>query len=461
MSEVKLTLYGGVGAVTGANFLLETENLPAGKAGKKVLIDCGLLQGVSGADAVNKREWDYDPSSIDILFITHGHIDHIGLVPRLVKDGFKGEIYSTPETRSIAELMLMDMAKIADGNARREGTLPLYTPSDVSKALMQWKELGYHTPHDFEDFTVGPFDAGHILGSAMYKFTFPSGKTFMFTGDIGNSPSVLLKDTEKISGLSYLLMDSVYGDRNHESKGERVEKLKAVIKKVIENKGTLLIPVFSLERTQVILYELDNMFEAGELSSIPVFLDSPLAIKITDIYERVGKLYNARVQEEMKKDSDIFKFPKLRETAQVRDSREIINVPGPKIILAGSGMSTAGRIVMHEETFLPDEKTTLLLVGYQAPGTLGRILEEGARKITIDGREVKVNAHIEKIEGFSAHADSDALVEFVSHSKDTLEKVFVAMGEPKSSIFLAQRLHDELGVEAVVPERGKTYKLEI
>ncbi|MES2214021.1 MAG: MBL fold metallo-hydrolase [Patescibacteria group bacterium] len=454
MPKPALTCYGGVGAVTGANFLLETGT-------KKCLIDCGLLQGVHGADEVNASQFDYDPASIDLLFITHAHIDHIGKIPKLVKDGFKGIIYSTPETKAIAELMLMDTAKITEGNAHMRGTLPLYTAHDVDRTMHMWRPIEYHAKQEMGEFSVELFDAGHILGSAMYKFTFPSGKSMLFTGDLGNSPSALLRDTENVSGLDYLLMDSVYGDRNHEDKAIRDEKFKEAIKRVIEQKGTLLIPVFSLERTQVILYALNELFESKVVPTVPVFLDSPLAIKVTEIYERISKEYKPSVQADIKGGDDIFKFPKLRSIAQARESHEIVRVPGPKIIMAGSGMSTAGRIVNHEMTFLPDPNATLLLVGYQAVGTLGRTIEEGGKEIFIKNERIPLRAHVVKISGFSAHKDSDGLVDFVSHTSKTVKKVFVAMGEPKASAFLCQRLHDELGVTAVQPERGKRYELDL
>jgi len=445
MSKPALTCWGGVGTVTGANFLLEIEN-------KKILVDCGLLQGLPSAENTNAEKFDYDPAVIDLLFVTHAHIDHIGKIPKLVKDGFRGVIYSTPETKDIATLMLADMVKISS---------TLYDLQDVEKSLSLWQVLNYHEIKDFGEFKLELFNAGHILGSSMLKMTFPSGKSMLFTGDLGNSPSPLLPVAEDVSDLSYLLMDSVYGDRNHEDKTERDRKFKALILNLVEKKGTVIIPIFSLERTQVILYELNKMFESNQVPSIPVFLDSPLAIRVTEIYERASKLYNQTVQGEIKGGDDIFKFPKLQETAQVRDSQEIVHIPGPKIILAGSGMSTAGRILGHEETYLPDPNATILFVGYQAPGTLGRTIQEGAKQVIIDDQEVIVRAKVETIDGYSAHADSNALVDFVSHTASTLKQVFVTMGEPKSSIFLAQRLNDELNVKAIVPERGKRYEFDL
>jgi metallo-beta-lactamase family protein len=449
-----LTPYGGVGAVTGANFLFETGTL-------RVLVDCGLLQGLPDADKTNSEQFDYDPASIDFLFVTHSHIDHIGKIPKLVKEGFRGIIYSTPETKEIAKLMLDDMAHIAESNERDRGTPALYRQQDVLASMLLWQTLQYHEPKKFADFILEVFDAGHILGSAMYKFTFPSGRSILFTGDTGNSPSPLERDTDIVTGLTYLLMDSVYGDRNHEPPEERDRKFKELVKGIVDRKGTLLIPAFSLERTQVLLHALHNIFKSGEVPQAPVFLDSPLAIRVTAIYEKIAKLYKPEVQAEIKRDGDIFTFPMLKSTTETRDSKEIENVRGPKIILAGSGMSTAGRVLVHEARYLPDPNATILFAGYQAPGTPGRAIQDGNRTVYIRGEKVPVNATIATIGGFSAHKDSDHLVEFVSHTKDTLKTVFVAMGEPKSEIFLAQRLHDELGVKAVVPQRGDRIELDL
>ncbi|MHB1330425.1 MAG: MBL fold metallo-hydrolase, partial [Minisyncoccota bacterium] len=328
MSKAKLTCYGGVGTVTGANFLLETDN-------KRVIVDCGLFQGFQTANDENVASFDYDVTQIDSLFVTHAHIDHIGRILSLVRAGFKGVIYSTEETKEIASLMLKDMAHIEGSN------------EDIVVTVMGlWQTIPYHQSRDFGDYKLELFNAGHILGSAMYKFIFPTGKSLLFSGDIGNSPAPLEGKREAVSGISYLLMDSVYGDRNHPNSEERDAQFKKIIGEVVKKKGTLLIPVFSLERSQIIINEIDKIF--GSSRGVPVFLDSPLAIKVTDIYRRV---LGDKVRD--------FDFDKLKETTEVRDSIEIAHVEGPKIILAGSGMSTAGRIVHHEMRYLPDPNTTI------------------------------------------------------------------------------------------------------
>ncbi len=454
-----ITFYGGVGAVTGANFLVE---LPFGS----FLVDCGMLQGIPGANEINKKAFEYDVTKPKALFITHAHIDHIGRIPKLMSEGFVGTIYSTPETKALSEFMLSDAAHIMEHENREHGTPMLYSMDDVARSLESWKTIDYHAPKDiFEGLSVTLYDAGHILGSSMYLFTIKLEggvtRTMLFTGDLGNSPSLLLPDTEYIPHVNYVVMDSVYGDRNHEPKAEREAKFKDILLDVIARKGTVVIPAFSLERTQTILYEINNLVEEKIIPSLPVFLDSPLAIRLTHVYEKIVNLYNSDVQKDIKGGDKIFEFPKFKETAKSEDSRNIHLAPDPKVIIAGSGMSTAGRVLNHEMQYLPDKNATILLMGYQATGTLGRELQEGSKEVMIHDSKIPVNARIITIDGYSAHKDSDHLIDFVEHmDKVDLKQVFVVMGEPKSSLFLSQRLRDYLGAHATAPERGKKYEIE-
>ncbi len=454
MNNLQITFWGGVGSVTGANFLLESLKT-------RILVDCGMLQGTPTAGEENKKPFPYDPKTIDFLFLTHAHMDHLGKVGKLVKDGFKGTIYSTPETKELSNLMMLDAIKVMDMNSQNSISHeePLYGIEDVNKALSLWKGIPYHELTQVgEDFSVFLKDAGHILGSSMYEFTF-EGKKILFTGDSGNSPTPLLKDTESIAGVDYLVMDSVYGDRNHEPKDERDTRFRQIVTETIGAGGALVIPAFSIERTQVILYELNNLVEEKKIPSVPIFLDSPLGSKVTAIYEHTSKDFNTSVQGEIKGGDDIFQFPKLTITHGSRDSQEIVNTPNPKIIIAGSGMSSGGRVVGHEIHFLPDPKSTILLMGYQAVGTLGRQIQDKPSKLEINGQMIPVRARIEMISGYSSHKDSDHLVEMVSETSSTIKKVFVVMGEPKSSLYLVQRLRNELEVDALYPERGKVYEL--
>ena len=464
MAKLNLTFYGGADGVTGANFMLEKKPfVDDGALGVKILVDCGMIQGSKFAENLNRSEFKYDPSFVDFLLVTHSHIDHIGRIPKLVRDGFKGTILSTPETKELSRLMLEDSLKILEEEARQDGLLPLYEKEDVEKSLSLWDTLPYHASRELKGGLAVYFkDAGHILGSSIIEIAY-NGKKIVFTGDLGNSPSPLLKDTEDVADADYMVMESVYGDRNHESREERKGKLKDSIKKTLEKKATLIIPAFSLERTQAILHEMNDIFENGDVANLPVFIDSPLASKVTEVYKKYAHDdFNDIVKAEMAAGDDVFDFPRLKFTVRAEESMKIRNTPSPKIIIAGSGMSHGGRIVQHEKNYLSDPHTILLLVGYQAVGSLGRQLEDGAKKVNIFGENIAVRARIEKINGYSSHKDSDNLVNFAGSAAaaSKIKKIFVVMGELKSSLFLVQRLRDELGADAVHPKGGSSIELE-
>ena len=452
--KISLSFFGGTESVTGANFLI-TDN-----GETKILVDCGLNQGCKVCNDENRLDFPYDPKTIDVLFVTHAHLDHIGRIPKLVRDGFKGIIYSTPPTKDIAKLSLVDSLGVMTKEARYDHQPVFYEEKDVKESMLLWQTLEYHQPITVGEFSIVLRDAGHILGSAMVEFTY-KGKKFVFTGDLGNSPAPLLKDNENITDADYLIMESVYGDRNHEHRNERQHKLKQVIKDTVSAGGVLMVPAFSIERTQELLFEIENMMEASEIPEVPVFLDSPLAIGVTSIYKKYKKYLNKNANSLDAAGDGIFKFPHLRSTKETEESKAINQVKAPKIVIAGSGMSNGGRIIHHEKHYLPDSKSTLLLAGYQVVGSLGRMLQDGAKTVKILGEIIPVRAKIEKIGGYSAHKDSDGLLEFVAHSADSLKKVFVVMGEPKSSLFLVQRLRDYLGVMAIAPKAGTTVEIDI
>jgi metallo-beta-lactamase family protein len=347
--------------------------------------------------------------------------------------------------------MLYDALKVMQYEEERYGTPRIYEREDIDAALALWKSVGYHEPIPLKDGITATFtNAGHILGSAMVTLE-RSGRRFLFTGDIGNSPQPLMPPPEVVAGYNYLILESVYGDRLHEEVEERTELLHYHIEETVKKRGTLIIPAFSLERTQGILFEINNLVEGGIIEPIPVFLDSPLAIAVTELYRKHLDYLKPEVQEQIRAGDDIFDFPKLSFTRSVAASEEIEHVPGPKIIIAGSGMSHGGRILEHEKKYLEDEKTTLLLVGYQSVGSLGRLLADGAKKIRILDAEVRVRAKVEQIRGYSGHADRDQILSFVDAGCGFTEKVFVTMGEERSSLFLVQRLRDYFGLHAIVP----------
>lgn len=447
----RITFCGGTGSVTGANFLLEAD-------GQKILVDCGLTQWLKVADDINWDPFPYDSKAIDILFITHAHVDHLGRVPKLVSEGFRGKIYSTEPTRALSGPMLEDTAGILSKNTELHLD-KIYTEENIKLALSLWQGFKYHeTIKITENLEVSFLNAGHILGSAMVQFIF-SGKKILFTGDLGNSPSMLLPDTEKITDVDYLIMESVYGDRNHESRDDRRKFLEETIEDNYKRKGTLIIPTFSLERSQELLFEFNALVENNRIPVMPIFLDSPLAIRLTEVFKQFKSYFNENAQKAMSHDKYLFDFPGLHNTLKSEESRMIGNVPNPKIVIAGSGMSTGGRIVHHERHYLPDPNNTLLLIGYQTVGSPGRLIQEGIKTVRISGEDVVVRAHIVTILGYSGHKDSDGLLNFVGDMQDSVKKVFVVMGEPKSSMFLAQKLRDNLGIEAYAPEQGSTVSL--
>lgn len=467
-----LTFCGGVGSVTGANFLLEgpVKGEPAGSSKKaSILIDCGLEQGTYDAAEFNRKPFIYNAADAGALLITHAHMDHIGRVPKLVRDGFRGVIYSTPETRALSEFMLADALKLNEHEAARLKLPALYEQKDVDMAFSLWKTIPYHENREIiPGYSVYLKDAGHVLGSTMYEITYTAEEAagekplkIVFTGDLGNSPTPLLRDTEDITDADYLIMESVYGDRNHEEREQRLAKLVAAIKGNTERHGVLMMPIFSLEKTQEILFEVHRLMEQKEVPRVPIYLDSPLAERLTEVYERMTENLNADAKAEIHRGHHIFGFPSLHIVATAEESKAIAHTPSPKIIMAGSGMSNGGRIQHHEAHYLSDPNNTIVFIGYQAVGTLGRTIQEGASRVEILGTNVPVKARIEEINGYSSHKDSDHLVEFVDKAEQNhkLKKVFVVMGETKASLFLVQRLRDYVGVDAVHPEQGDKVNL--
>lgn len=443
-----IEFFGGVGEVTGSCYLVSYEDT-------KILIDCGMFQGSEAMDVMNRKDFQFDPKSIDAVFITHAHIDHIGRLPKLVKSGFHGAIYSTLPTKELSELLLADSLHFM-----KDPDEALYNEDDIKKTISLWKSLEYHQETQVGSYSVSLRDAGHILGSSMIHIK-AGQKQILFSGDFGNSPSILLPPPEEMpDGIEYLVIESTYGNRIHDVSEDRALKLERAIEDVVTNGGVLMIPAFATERTQDILYKLNEMVMHSRIPKIPIFVDSPLAIKATAVFNKFRNHYNADVQEAMRKDPEIFNFKGLKFTSTVDESKAINDVPPPKVILAGSGMSTGGRILHHELRYLPDPRSMLLLVGYQSGGSLGRRLSDGASEVKILKEMVAVRAEIRKVAGFSAHADGPQLFNFVKRGRASLKRVFVVQGENEAAAALAQEVKDQLGVTAETPSLYEKVVLE-
>ncbi len=450
--KLTLTFYGGTGAVTGSNFLLDDGET-------KLLIDCGLQQGTKFVEDYNRQSFPYNPRDIAALVVTHTHLDHIGRIPKLVRQGFRGPIFSTPPTKALAAILLRDALSVMEHNHKLHGEPPIYEAEDIERALSLWRGVPYHAMEKIAgDFSIYLKNSGHILGSAIVQ-VYHRGISVAFTGDLGNSPSPLLPDCEEVTDVDYLVMESVYGDRNHEKRDERRDALEDIIEDTAHRGGTLLIPAFSLERSQILLYEINRLMEGSKIPLLPVFLDSPLAIKATVVYEQFCDYLKSDVRGQFKKCEEIFSFPQLFLARERKDAQRVLEGRGPRIIIAGSGMSMGGRAPELEKKILPDPDSTLLLAGFQVPGTIGRRILDGAKEVVINGETVSVRARVLSIRGYSAHKDSDALVAFGQRAADAAKKIFVTMGEPKASLFLAQRLRDYVGVNTVVPKAGDRVEL--
>ncbi len=447
---MEITFHGAAGVVTGSNYLLESN-------GHKILVDCGLKQGSNFAERQNFEPFPYNPADIEAVCVTHAHIDHIGLLPKLFKGGFKGNIYSTPATKDFAELMLIDSEHILKQEAEREGKPELYSVDDIEKMMKVWQAVEYHKVIDVAGFKVQFYDAGHILGSSIIHME-AEGKTIVFSGDLGNTPAPIIQPTEKITSADYCLIESTYGDRLHEPASQRKEVMEDAIEDTVKAGGVLMIPAFAMERTQELLFNLHELFESGRVPKVPVFIDSPLAIKLTAVYKKYESSFNKEILD-VEKGEDIFNFPGLTFTLRTEQSKEINNVPAPKIIMAGSGMSNAGRILHHEIRYLPDPNSMILFVGYQAYGSLGRKILEGAKMVKIFGEEVPVRCQIREINSYSAHADQAQLLDWIKPMRNSLKKAFLVHGEKASSEVLAGKMRDLYAIDAVVPSIGQKFVL--
>ncbi|OHB22909.1 MAG: hypothetical protein A2939_04260 [Parcubacteria group bacterium RIFCSPLOWO2_01_FULL_48_18] len=454
---MELTFHGGARMVTGANYLLAIDN--ARGETTYMLVDCGLSQGSSYCERMNFSSFPYDPKTIKALLVTHAHIDHTGRIPKLYAQGFRGKIYSTAPTKDFAEYLLIDSEHILRKEAEKHHKPPLYTIEDVRGALDLWECVDYHQKVFFDGgASVEFFDAGHILGSSIVVVE-ADGQKIVFSGDLGNYPAPIIRETETVDRADYCLIESVYGDRLHELPEKRRETLEDVIEETVKAGGVLMIPAFALERTQELLYELNELVENGRIPKAPIFVDSPLAIKLTTVYKKYENYFNEVARKIIESGDKLFNFPGLKTTLTTEESKMINEVPPPKVIVAGAGMSQAGRILHHERRYLPDPKSAILFIGYQGEGSMGRMILDGAKEVTIMGEKVPVRCRVINVSGYSAHADQQRLIDWLIPMHQSLKKIFVVQGEEKPAQALAQRIKDELGVPTLIPKLGEVVKL--
>lgn len=445
---MKLSFLGGASEVTGSNTLVEA-------GGKKILLDCGLFQGFRFADEKNYEEFAYDPKSIDLVIVGHAHLDHTGRLPKLAKGGFSGRIILTAPTKEIAELVMHDNAKLMKEEAKRNKIAPLYASADIDRVMALMETVAYNQRLEvFPGIFVTLKNAGHILGSATTTLEV-EGKTLVYTSDLGNRDCELLSDPEIIDHADYLICETTYGGRVHEDPTKREEKLNTIINNTISRGGVLMIPAFAIERTQELLHDIEQFCEKGNCLIPQFYLDSPLANKVTGVFEKYRDFLSPDLKEA---NLDIFALHRVKITASVDESKEINETNGPKIIIAGSGMMNGGRILHHVRQYIDDPKNAILFVGFQAEGTLGRRILEGEKEIKIFGEKHVVGAQVLAIGSYSAHADSQQLLDWISPIKG-LKKVFLFHGERSQSEVFRGKLKDKLNIDAEIPNLGESYEI--
>lgn len=443
-----ITFCGATREVTGSCYVVET-------AKTRVLVDCGMFQGGAFCEARNFQGFPFDPKTIDAVLITHAHLDHTGRLPKLVAGGFKGKIYLTPPTSPLAKLVLEDAFHIMVENHRREYRPMLYEEKDIMSAIRQFRATEYNRSLTIGDLSICFREAGHIFGSAFIEIAERGGTKVAFSGDLGNDHVPILRDTAQLGAIDALVLESTYGDKNHEDESSRSVMLREVLLKTVKQKGVLIIPAFAIERTQQLLYELNHLVEHHEIPKIDVYLDSPMAIGATEIIREFPQYYDEEALREVCAGDDLFDFPGLRVCRTRDDSKAINQAPYPKVIISGAGMMNGGRILHHLVRYLGEATTTVLVVGYQAHGTLGRRLTDGATVVDVLGERIGVKATVTKIGAYSAHADQAKLLRWVGEAKHLPFRVYVTHGEERTSVSLAATLKERLGVEAIVPTVGQ------
>lgn len=468
LSTLKLTFWGAARTVTGSKHLLELDN------GTRILLDCGLFQGRRSESRVRNSDFGFDAASIDIVLLSHAHIDHCGLLPKLWRDGFKGAVYSTHATRDLCSFLLHDSAHIQEKDAeyvnkknRKKGkplVEALYDHDDVDHILGRFRSVGYNHPFKpTEGVEVEYRDAGHILGSASIHITIQeNGKTTRlgFTGDIGSPNRPILRDPQPMQPCDYLISESTYGGKTHEPPQEAKDKLAAIVRRTAERGGKVIIPAFAVGRTQELVHILDQLENEGTLPRIPVFVDSPLAVNATDVFIAHPECFDRDLRNYMRNDPEPFGFNKLNYIRKAEKSKALNLMPEPMIIISASGMCEAGRILHHLRNNIEDPRNTVMMVGYCAEHTLGRRIIEQHEEVRIFGEYHPLRSEVAVMNHYSAHADEPGMIEFISHfDPKELKNIFLVHGDIKRQEKFKTALGNAGYHHVMIPDHGESVDL--
>jgi metallo-beta-lactamase family protein len=490
--SVTIQFLGAAGCVTGSQFLVSSDRA-------RVVVDCGMFQGSPEEIARNRLPFAYEPESLDALILTHAHLDHCGRTPALVKAGFAGPIHATRATVDLADIVLRDSAKLqvefaerwnrhhadeagseavaeetddeslpqrlreAEPEGRTETRQPLYTEADVDRTmeLMRGGDYGDEIPVA-DGVTAVLHDAGHILGSAIVELRVADGdgsRTIVFSGDLGRDDSPILRDPTPIAHADAVVVESTYGNREHAPHEQAIDDLVAAVREVSDDEGVLLVPAFAIGRTQEVIWVLDHLVREERIPRMPLFLDSPMASRATDVYHDHPEIYDEQTRELVASGESPLEYPGQEFTDSVEQSKAIRHAKRPIMVVAASGMLTGGRIMHHLKDFLPDPSCTILFIGYQGQGTLGRHIQNGGKSARIDGQEFPIRCRVRSISGFSAHADQHELEAWLKHfgtagtgSNGRPKRVFVVHGDPDAAEEFAGRIRDDLGMDPHLPK---------
>jgi metallo-beta-lactamase family protein len=435
--------------------------------GRQYLLDCGMFQGRRKEAEQRNKAFPFPAPSIDAVVLSHAHIDHSGRLPLLVKNGFQGPIYATPATIDLCKTMLLDTAHILEGDARfvnkyhpdEEPAAALFTTEDAGRTMPLFQPVRYRAPKNLGgSLVMESYDAGHILGSSSLVLT--DGKTRLaFSGDVGRPGLPIIRDPEKLPPVDYLIVESTYGGRKHPQENEAIGKLEAVVSETIGRGGRLIVPAFAIGRTQQLVLLLHQLMNEHRLPAVPVFVDSPLAVNVTEVFRAHPECFDAETNQYLQNGEDPFGFSRLTYIREASESKKLNDRKGPFIVISASGMCEAGRVLHHLRHNIGDPKNTVLLTGYQAVNTLGRKLKEGMKNVRIFGIPTDVRARVESLDELSGHADSGELLAWMKPMTPTLKRVFLVHGEHESARLLAGEIRAKYDIEALVTEPGQVYEI--